>query len=72
MFKVLFERLSQGHRRFPFLKKTPVLPERFRGLPALNAANGEECGEALTHACPYGAISGKGETLAIDLGLCLF
>jgi len=72
MFKVLFERLRQGHRRFPFLKKTPVLPERFRGLPVLNTAKCADCGEACAEACPAEAISGKGSSLTIDLGRCLF
>ena len=72
MFKALLERLRQGHRTFPFLKKQPELPERFRGRPVLDAAKCPDCDGACVSACPTGAIIRNGNELTLDLGRCLF
>src|SRR5882672_3721127 len=67
----IFERLRQKHRTIPYPIELPVLPDRFRGMPTIDASkcpNGcRECAEA----CPTDAIRTDGG-LAIDLGRCLF
>jgi Ni,Fe-hydrogenase III small subunit/Pyruvate/2-oxoacid:ferredoxin oxidoreductase delta subunit len=72
MLEVLRERLRQGHRTAPYPRALPVLPDRFRGQPALDAskcpAGCRECADA----CPTGAIDGGDGGLRLDLGRCLF
>jgi len=72
MFNIIRERVHQGYRTSPFPKKEPVLAERFRGLPHLDATLCEkECSDC-EKRCPTGAISRKGDKVVLDLGRCLF
>ena len=50
----------------------PSFPERFRGLPVLDASKGDG-GRAAAEICPTGAVLDPGTPrLAIDLGRCTF
>jgi Ni,Fe-hydrogenase III small subunit/Pyruvate/2-oxoacid:ferredoxin oxidoreductase delta subunit len=72
MFNVLGARLQQKKRTIAYPKNHPVLPDRFRGLPAVRrtlcAADCRVCADA----CPTGAIECRADGPAIDLGRCLF
>jgi Ni,Fe-hydrogenase III small subunit/NAD-dependent dihydropyrimidine dehydrogenase PreA subunit len=69
MFKELFARFQQGHRTAAFPSDAIKMPDRFRGLPAVDATKcAQGCGDC-AEACPTGAIEPGG---AIDLGKCLF
>jgi Ni,Fe-hydrogenase III small subunit/Pyruvate/2-oxoacid:ferredoxin oxidoreductase delta subunit len=72
MIRVLLERLRQGQRTSKYPLELPVLPERFRGLPAIDAAKCEPNCQACVDACPTGAIQGGAGELRLDLGRCLF
>jgi Ni,Fe-hydrogenase III small subunit/ferredoxin len=71
MLRVIRERFRQKQRTIAFPKGDPVLPDRYRGLPALDRARcPEEC-DACARACPVDAVI-PGKDPAIDLGKCLF
>ena len=72
MIKSLLARLQQGHRTGRFPNEEPVLPERFRGLPVLDHAQCKQGCRSCAEACPTGAIAAGDDTLAMDLGRCLF
>jgi Ni,Fe-hydrogenase III small subunit/Pyruvate/2-oxoacid:ferredoxin oxidoreductase delta subunit len=72
MLKTILERFRQGHRTSSYPKGEVRLPERFRGLPAVDAAKCRDGCRTCSGACPTGAISGAGKGLKIDLGRCLF
>jgi Ni,Fe-hydrogenase III small subunit/ferredoxin len=72
MFKFLKTRLQQGHRTLPYPAEAPVLPDRFRGYPAIDGAKCvDEC-RACVAACPTDAIEKDARGLRLDLGRCLF
>ena len=73
MWRELRERWRQGHRTVGYPRELPVLPDRFRGRPELDATKcPEECQECLA-ACPTDALRrGKAHPLELDLGRCLF
>lgn len=73
MFPILAERLRQHHRtiRFPD-GDPPKIPDRFRGLPAIDAAKCRDgCGRC-AEVCPTDAISLRDSRPRLDLGRCLF
>jgi Ni,Fe-hydrogenase III small subunit/formate hydrogenlyase subunit 6/NADH:ubiquinone oxidoreductase subunit I len=72
MFDVVRERLRQGHRTSAFPRELPVLPDRFRGRPVLDASKCRDECEACVESCPTGAISAGAQGLRINLGRCLF
>jgi Ni,Fe-hydrogenase III small subunit/ferredoxin len=72
MLKVLYERLRQGKRTLPFPDAAPALPDRFRGLPVLDASRCETGCEECARACPTDALGAAPGRLRIDLGRCLF
>ncbi len=73
MLRVALERLRQGFRTSSYPMELPVLPERFRGLPVVDAAKCPEDCRACVEACPTGAISAaEAKGLQVDLGRCLF
>jgi Ni,Fe-hydrogenase III small subunit/Pyruvate/2-oxoacid:ferredoxin oxidoreductase delta subunit len=73
MIRALLERLSQKHRtmRWPD-GPAPALPERFRGLPSIDATHCPEGCRDCADVCPTEAISFGSGRPAIDLGRCLF
>ncbi len=73
MYKILLARLQQKHRtiRFPDAPPPP-LPDRFRGLPKINASTCVAGCKACAEACPVGAVTCSDGGPKLDLGLCLF
>jgi Ni,Fe-hydrogenase III small subunit/ferredoxin len=72
VLKALLARVHQGRRTIRYPEAAPPLPDRFRGLPRLDATRcAPDCG-ACIEACPTGAIAKDGEGLRLDLGRCLF
>lgn len=71
MLQILRTRLAQGHRTTKFPIELPVLPQRFRGRPAIDASKCPEGCRACAEACPTDAIGVSGG-LSLDLGKCLF
>jgi Ni,Fe-hydrogenase III small subunit/formate hydrogenlyase subunit 6/NADH:ubiquinone oxidoreductase subunit I len=81
MMRIIRARLRQGYRttRFP-RGPAPELPERYRGLPEVDAARCGTAGDCArcVASCPVGAIeapaaAGRAErAISIDLGRCLF
>lgn len=72
MLRILAERLRQKHRTSTYPQIEPQLPDRFRGLPVLDAARCTEGCQACADACPTGAIEAREGGLRLDLGKCLF
>src|SRR3972149_6678680 len=72
MINAILARAHQGHRTIAFPKQPPAMPDRFRGLPVLDASKcPDDCRECAA-ACPTGAIIAKENSLQVDLGRCLF
>src|SRR5437667_12315577 len=71
MFKILQNRITQGHRTTKFPLEVPALPERYRGRPELDPGKCPDGCKACEDACPSQAIS-TGGGLKLDLGQCLF
>src|SRR5436305_11106427 len=73
MWTVLLERLRQRHRTSRYPLELPVLPDRFRGRPVLDASKCPAGCQECVDACPTDAILSTGPNdLRIDLGRCLF
>jgi Ni,Fe-hydrogenase III small subunit/formate hydrogenlyase subunit 6/NADH:ubiquinone oxidoreductase subunit I len=81
MLDILKTRLRQKHRTISFPARAPELPDRFRGLPAVDpSACGGKCAsraQACVSACPVSAISIRKDgppegRIRIDLGRCIF
>jgi Ni,Fe-hydrogenase III small subunit/Pyruvate/2-oxoacid:ferredoxin oxidoreductase delta subunit len=70
MLKILLARFQQGHRTVGYPDAPPVLPDRFRGAPMIDAAKCPDGCEKCMEACPTDAIrkwhpqSGGGATSA--------
>lgn len=73
MIRTLLARAHQGHRttRWPD-GPAPQLPDRFRGLPAIDASRCPDGCRACAEVCPTEAIAPGEKGPAIDLGRCLF
>jgi Ni,Fe-hydrogenase III small subunit/NAD-dependent dihydropyrimidine dehydrogenase PreA subunit len=72
MLKVIRIRKRQGYRTADFPAEEPVLPDRFRGRPAIDGSRCREGCRACAEACPTDAIERDHRGPAIDLGRCLF
>ncbi|HOA75710.1 MAG TPA: 4Fe-4S dicluster domain-containing protein [Phycisphaerae bacterium] len=72
MLRILTARLRQGHRTIGYPDAPPVLPDRYRGLPVVNAAKCDDGCAKCAQACPTGAIDRRKGTLSLDMGKCLF
>jgi Ni,Fe-hydrogenase III small subunit/Pyruvate/2-oxoacid:ferredoxin oxidoreductase delta subunit len=73
MFKLLKERWRQGMRTMAYPDgDVPVLPDRFRGLPVLDASKCPDGCAECAKACPTDAIKAEVRNLKLDLGRCLF
>ena len=71
MLSILKARWNQGQRTIAFPDAEPVLPDRFRGRPAIDHKLCDGCG-ACARACPTAALHAAPGATAIDLGKCLF
>jgi len=72
MIKTLYTRIKQGYRTIPFPAGSVSLPERFLGRPSIASGSCKEDCAVCEGVCPTGSISGCKESLAIDLGRCIF
>jgi len=72
MWRILLERMKQGHRTGAYPDVAPVLPDRFRGRPAIDPTRCPDGCRACVEACPTDAIAAAGKGLTLDLGRCLF
>jgi Ni,Fe-hydrogenase III small subunit/NAD-dependent dihydropyrimidine dehydrogenase PreA subunit len=72
MLQVLLARLKQGHRTVRYPEQVPPLPDRFRGLPVIDASRCKDGCRACAEACPTDAITIDSAGLRLDLGRCLF
>ena len=57
MLQVSLARLKQGHRTIPYPAQEPTLPDRFRGLPVVDAAKCPVGCRDCAEACPTTAIT---------------
>ena len=72
MIQVSLARLHQGHRTIAYPAQEPTLPDRFRGLPVIDAAKCVDGCRACAQACPTDAITLEAGQPRLDLGRCLF
>src|SRR6266568_1401812 len=72
MLRVALARLTQGHRTIPYPASVPALPDRFRGLPVIDASKCPDDCRSCAEACPTDAIAIDGAGIRLDLGRCLF
>jgi Ni,Fe-hydrogenase III small subunit/ferredoxin len=72
MLRVSLARLKQGHRTIAYPASVPALPDRFRGLPVVDASKCPDGCRACAEACPTDAIDMDGGDFRLDLGRCLF
>jgi Ni,Fe-hydrogenase III small subunit/ferredoxin len=72
MWDILRTRFRQGMRTIAYPDAEPVLPERFRGAPQLDASRCPDGCRACVDACPTQALALRGAELSLDLGRCLF
>jgi Ni,Fe-hydrogenase III small subunit/ferredoxin len=73
MWTIIRERLRQGRRTIAYPDgDAPPLPDRFRGLPVLDAARCPDGCDRCVESCPTDAITHQDGALALDLGRCLF
>jgi Ni,Fe-hydrogenase III small subunit/Pyruvate/2-oxoacid:ferredoxin oxidoreductase delta subunit len=71
MFKSLRARIKQKHRTIAFPEAERRLPERFRGLPQIEASKCQSQCKICEETCPTEAIDFNG-SVQIDLGRCIF
>src|ERR1022692_2147285 len=72
MLDILLARWQQGHRTIAFPKGQPTLPDRFRGVPVVDASKCPVGCRDCAEACPTDAITLDGKGVHLDLGRCLF
>ncbi len=72
MLKALLARARQGNRTVGFPAQPPVLPDRFRGRPEIDAAKCPEGCRVCADVCPTDAITVEAQGVRLDLGRCLF
>src|SRR5208282_2121087 len=72
MLKALLARAHQKYRTVGFPNQPPVLPDRLRGRPEIDAAKCPDGCRLCADVCPTDAISVDGKGVRLDLGRCLF
>jgi len=70
--RALFERLRQGDQTYPFPKKAPPLPDRYRGCPKIARDKCRNGCAGCSAVCPTDAIRTANGSCTVDLGRCLF
>jgi Ni,Fe-hydrogenase III small subunit/ferredoxin len=72
MLRIINERRKQGYRTISYpAGELPQFPERFRGLPVIDASRCPEGCTKCVEACPTDAFQTSPQ-LKIDMGRCLF
>ena len=72
MLKALLARAHQKYRTIGFPQQPPVLPDRLRGRPEIDASKCPEGCRMCADACPTNAITVDKKDVGVDLGRCLF
>jgi len=72
MLRLILARLQQGHRTIGYPEAVPAIPDRFRGLPVIDASRCADDCRSCADACPTDAITVAGKEIGLDLGRCLF
>ncbi len=72
MLKALLARAHQKHRTVGFPNQPPVLPDRLRGRPEIDAAKCPDGCRVCADVCPTDAITVDAKGVRLDLGRCLF
>jgi Ni,Fe-hydrogenase III small subunit/Pyruvate/2-oxoacid:ferredoxin oxidoreductase delta subunit len=72
MSNVLGVRWQQKNRTIPFPGSEPTLPDRFRGMPAINRSLCSADCRLCMEACPTDAIGRELNGFTLDIGRCLF
>ena len=72
MLRIVPERLRQGFRTGKYPKEDPLLPDRYRGLPVIEADRCPEGCQECVASCSYDALRVTGGKVRLDLGLCVF
>jgi Ni,Fe-hydrogenase III small subunit/NAD-dependent dihydropyrimidine dehydrogenase PreA subunit len=72
MLKALQARLHQGHRTIGFPSAVPILPDRLRGRPQIDATKCPPGCRVCADVCPTDAIAVHENKARLDLGRCLF
>jgi len=73
MWNILRARLREGTPTLDFPGSLPELPDRFRGVPALDATRCPDDCRSCVDACPTAALAVQERGgLSLDLGRCLF
>ena len=71
MINTIKARMQQKNRTIGFPDTEPVLPDRFRGAPALDSAKCDRSCDACAKVCPVNAITTQPKP-QLDIGACLF
>lgn len=72
MLSAFLERLRQKHRTASYPADLPKMPDRYRGLPVVEAGKCESgCGTCVER-CPTDAIVKRDGKPVVDMGSCLF
>jgi Ni,Fe-hydrogenase III small subunit/Pyruvate/2-oxoacid:ferredoxin oxidoreductase delta subunit len=72
MFDVVATRWHQKKRTISYPKGNPILPDRFRGRPAIDLSLCSAACDVCVDACPTDAIRHDLQEFSIDMGRCLF
>lgn len=72
MLTILTTRLRQKHRTIGYPTTEPVLPDRFRGRPAIDPSKCPDGCRGCVGICPTQAIKNDDGKISMDLGKCLF
>jgi Ni,Fe-hydrogenase III small subunit/Pyruvate/2-oxoacid:ferredoxin oxidoreductase delta subunit len=72
MLKEFLARLQQGHRTMPFPSDAVTMPDRFRGVPAIDGSKCPDGCRECVEACPTAAVAAEPGKVKLDLGRCLF
>jgi Ni,Fe-hydrogenase III small subunit/NAD-dependent dihydropyrimidine dehydrogenase PreA subunit len=72
MLRILSTRFKQKHRTQPFPPKADVMPERFRGVPAIDQLACGKSWKLIENVCPTDALKKVNNGVELDLGCCIF